>query len=647
MPGLAIKDFQTIPPAPTPNELSFDLLAAFESGKSKAVPILTLLLPDQLFEAELGPIATVDLGDGVPSLFGAATFHEAVDDPLGSPDEDTTYGFNSGLTPELFGVSFGAMPTNPTRIDKVTLFTRGRLTTTNASGWRAFLRVGGTNYSGDLHDGTEHWRDLIFRTVAQEFALDPDTGLPWTEAGVNALVAAWSYLGDGGLGVSPTGGQRITQIAILVDYATTLEGRWSSGAVNSASLGLFQGRVTSWGIINRSAAGRSNALEASGSKVVIEDEDFTFSTLLAENNLNDVRKVSAVTQLAHPDVAVADWYTASTAILQGWKETRPNRWELDLRPNDEPINGKVPKGKVNEFDFPNADAKSYDLFVPAVYGRHNAPDITDEGMIELIPIDSVLFRYLVTVGIAKEVTNVFTKDGDADAVLKTLTTDYIVLLPEDSIINGRQYTIVEFVSDPGEGLVIRADVDGIEAIGDGTGTLLQNPATILTHFLVNFGFNDYQGGLWFADSTANVDVAKFNTTRDFFDTLGVGASRYIGGVSNAIGAKDEVNRFTRQFEVKVFWTGEGNLALLPNDHRTTEIYQDNNWLREGFHDVSEASLEFNTAGLIDRMLISYQHSQADNAFLANIEIRDFTVDEQRQESLQAFWYRSAKPEASP
>ena len=63
-------------------------------------------------------------------------------------------------------------------------------------------------------------------------------------------------------------------------------------------------------------------------------------------------------------------------------------------------------------------------------------------------------------------------------------------------VNGRGYTLIDFTTDQGTA-TITCDVTGLESAGDGSGTVVTNPATIWAMWLSNFVFADYTGvGGW-------------------------------------------------------------------------------------------------------------------------------------------------------
>lgn len=101
-------------------------------------------------------------------------------------------------------------------------------------------------------------------------------------------------------------------------------------------------------------------------------------------------------------------------------------------------------------------------------------------------------------------------------------------------VAGRRYTLVYLIGPAATGVVdgsapLTADVQGVESVGDGSGTLLTSVYDQYRHWLINFAFGDYQAGAWlpaptYSDGTALIDSAAFDTAkvdRPFYDGGGI------------------------------------------------------------------------------------------------------------------------------
>jgi hypothetical protein len=317
---------------------------------------------------------------------------------------------------------------------------------------------------------------------------------------------------------------------------------------------------------------------------------------------------------------------------------------LKFKVDSTPFDGAVPRLKFSEPDFDSApDPKVYDSFVPLIWGVHDSTELTGDGMVKLFRVADTDF--VSAFGRIKDHRRIYTfESGDPPTVtLLTETTDWVEWFP---IRNGRQYSGIQLV---GAGAAankekeLRADVEGYEETGDGTGLLITNPALTFLHFLVNFVLNDYQSGVWFDASDEAIDLVRFLEARDFFNLTGQASSRYIGGKGNSTSIKQEINRWSKNLESKVWWNHENEIAIGINNPFTLDVYPDRE-LKEGLHDLSKAKFSFKGNKILNRIFISYLRQEAANSFLANISVEDTEVEDGAAENIQAFWLPSSLPQ---
>lgn len=636
-------------------ELAASLLNEFTKPARCVLPLLTITLPPTTSTISLSPDAT-ELSDANHAAVPGVAFHLNLDDPPDTPDDDTTYVRHATTDVRAESrMSFPALTGEIRTIEAVRLYVRA-ITNQNVSfeddgSWIFALRSNGTNYFKEglaTEADAERFFNNTYRTQVYEYTLNPDTDIAWTRSEVDAIQASFISQPDA---VGDLNGQRFTQVYLEVDVTSGDIGRYSSETVNSKTEGLFEGKVLSWGKISNSVLNKQNGIESSKTSVTIADHDLSWSRLVASTNPIALRGSAVTIRLAAPaPVPKAAWSTRFTGILKSWNEIKPNIWKLNLAPDDDVMDSTIPKIKITEFDFENADPKIYDNYAPLIYGTHDSENITDDGMVQCYRVDTVNNIYLISLGVCKTILRVYAqKNNEAPIpVVEGVGADQWQRVSNlDSLINGRQWTLIQFPAgfstlDPQED-AITADVEGYEDVGDGTGLLLTNGSDQLKHLLVNYGFGDHSSGLWLADSTAPVDVDKFSETRDFLNSLGQSNSRYIGGKGSATKVKDETNRFTKNVELKSFWTGEGKIAIKVNDHTTLDVLEDRQVVLDGLHDLNDPSFNFDDSQLLSRILVSYIHQQDGGKFLANIEISDLTVIEGKTESLQAFWLPSEIP----
>jgi hypothetical protein len=644
-------------------ELSDELLAQLESRSRVVVPLVRISFPPIPETLQFSPDAT-ELADSGHTVQGAATIAETIDDPPDTPDDDTTY--TRSTTNNDFAesrVSFPNLPEGILSILAVRLFCRGKANFLSANfyddgPWTFGLRIDGTNYISpgvaSSTDEEDRFHHTSYKTHPIEFELNPETGLAWTVSEVDALQGVLITQPDG---VGDFSGQRITQMYLEVDVTTEEIGQYSSETINSRSEGLYEGKIVNFERISRSVMNKKNSLESTSAGITIADgPDRKFAKFLASARGKQFRDSAVDIRLASPEVTdKTAWKTVFDGVVKSWVEIKPNEWRMKFSAQDDPMLAKIPKVKISEPDFPNADPKLYDNFAPIIYGRHSSFNITDDGMVQLYRVDTSGGTtgdntFLVSFGRCLDILRIYAqKNNEAPVVLTegTGADEWQRVSDTLALINGRQWTLIHFPGgfstvDPSE-WAFTADIEGFETIGDGTGVLIENPANQILHLVTNFVFGEWTSGLWLDPVDFPIDVDKFVETGDFLNELGQASSRYVGGKGSATKAKDEINRFTKNLELKVFWTSEGKLAILPNDHTTVDVLAEQTILDDGLHDLNDPDFSFDDSGLINRVFVSYIHQQDGGKFLANLEVQDFAVEEGEQESLQAFWLPSTLP----
>lgn len=405
--------------------------------------------------------------------------------------------------------------------------------------------------------------------------------------------------------------------------------RWARGPVNSKSQGAYLDRITQWGTITNSAGDCSLELPQMG-ETTIRDLDKDFSTVVAKYGKAAVRNSRSIARLMSPRLAFADWYTAFDGYLADWTMPELLHYTLSFNPKDQPLKGSFPKTPLLQSDFPNVlDRTLYNQWVRLIYGIHDSRGSTDRGMVPCPYVDRFKFWFLVCHGWAKSIDRVY-----LDGVQKD-SSFYTVLHP---LVNGRTYTVIKWNSDPGTSAVT-ADVQGYEVAGDGSGQLLTG-TNALKHLIVNFLYNDYQGGVWLSDGTAPLSTAHWTAARTFLTDLGwQRASRSYGGQRQTIGL-DAINEFAKSKQLFPFFTDAGLLAISADDFRTTTLWQDGTGLIRMQPDMvgpKPLTTAYINSGLADRVAVSHLYSEEQGAYIQNLEVRDLGISEQSPFPLPMPW----------
>lgn len=412
--------------------------------------------------------------------------------------------------------------------------------------------------------------------------------------------------------------KKVPEVAFLFSFTvggTTY--RYSDAGRKSAD-GLYEPKVMSWGgAISRGVNLKDNTLELQNVQILLSDTDQTLTALLCGALGHSVRGAAAALVVASPNVAEADWFTLYSGRIDTFGQPSPLMWGFQLSPQDLPLRREsIPKPKISAADFPSSAIAVRDLPTPLLYGVVSSANGANDGAIPCHYVDSGGFRYLVCAGWAKAVDTVY-KDG-----VPVAASAYTVTHPT---INGRVYTLIDFTATQGTS-TITCDAQGYESVGDGTGTLITDPATVAKHLLVNWIYGDYKAGPWLSDATAPVDAASFATT--FFSDRGYQASVYIS-TSKRRGL-NVVNDILLSFEAKACWTTAGRIALKVEDF-TSWAYVDDLVLHED--EISDYSMDYPTANLVDSIDAQYGQTPT-GGYQQALAVKDLGTGESAPEAIE-------------
>lgn len=395
------------------------------------------------------------------------------------------------------------------------------------------------------------------------------------------------------------------------------------GSAETNVLSSYQGKILTWGQISNGVSEASNTLARVETPVTIDDNDKEFAHLLEGANGHQIRGSAATIRILGSGLTA---YTRFAGVIDSWSQSESNRYTINLRPNDTPLERKFPKMRITQFDWPNADPDALGRYVPIVLGYQSSVGDTDEGMVPTYYVDTENYVYLVAFGYLKEVTNVYV-DGT-----KT-TSGFTITHP---VVNGKQFTCIDFSGDQSTS-IITADVQGYENQGNGSGTLVTSPVRQIEHVLENFIFGDYQSGTW-ASGVAPIDDMTLAIADNFMLDEGYEGSVYIA--DDQIKGRDFVNDWLKTWEMRAYWTRDGNIAFLGLDHRTKDLVISSPWIR---WEQEEMGLVHNVevTAIIDRLTGSHVRNSVDDRLKQSLEVRDPSIDEEAAESLDMI-YGSAR-----
>lgn len=399
--------------------------------------------------------------------------------------------------------------------------------------------------------------------------------------------------------------------------------RYAETGVASVSQGLYKGRVLRWDTLPLGVEPRTCGLETVDFSVDIEDTDRDFSNLVIGLSGHLVRGSAFTLKLASPNVAQASWFTLFAGVLYDFEQPSANVWTLRFRPNDIALERPYPKvGAIGLTDWPNSSRDARGRIPSLTYGKVTSNG--NKGAIDCPLVDIAGCRYMVCVGYAKAVDAVF-KDG------APVTSGYSITHP---VVNGRTYTLIVFTSSQGES-VITADIQGYETVGDGSGTLIENQAEQLQHFLINWVWGDYKTGSWLSVGSYPIDTTYFSLAATFLSDRGHKGSRVLGGGAGQVQGLSTLEEWCSSLQCQPFWMNSGKLAIrfenpMATPYPTTTIAYERDWIAFG-------PLSYNAQDLMDRLNVNYLYDNVGGQYTQALEVRDPNLSHEMPDHLDMPW----------
>ncbi len=392
-------------------------------------------------------------------------------------------------------------------------------------------------------------------------------------------------------------------------------------------LGRYEPRVQSFGSIPREVSETDNQLSPVEMSVTISDTDRDFARELASYR-GSIRGSAATVRLVSPNISNTDSFLAFEGILDSYSQPEPMQWTLKLIADDRPLRlGKVPKTAITQADWPAAHGDAIGQYLGPVYGIHNGNGTGDTGSMSALYVDTTAYTYAWMLG-AGTITSAYSAGVLAIESSYTATT---------VTKNGKLWSIITFDTDQGDN-EITLDVEGLTDEPDGTGTLITNPVEQLKHFLINFVWNDWRSGAYYAESTAPLAVEHFNITAEFLNAFGHRGSKRFGGTEQLL-ALDAVNEWLDSHEIKAFWTNNGKLAIRPIDHRSQRIYFSRQVMK-GSETALQFARVFDPSNIVQKVSTQYIYNEASQKYSQTLEVSDLSVSEDVTVSRSLPWSES-------
>lgn len=396
-------------------------------------------------------------------------------------------------------------------------------------------------------------------------------------------------------------------VAITADSHTLLEVDFPSGTrrYSLASDGVFSHSGQTYkdlmlraGQITYALGDESKSLQHPQMSPEIADPDEDLLNILGRG---ERWEQSAARVYVAPPAASgkAQWTTWYTGVLDNMLPSDRGSFTLSLTMRLRELKSPWPLNQINPYDFGAADKSAYGTQSPLVVGKHDDYGDQTTGACPVLYVDKGASKlyYVVSAG-RVNVVRVYSASQ-----LKALGTHYTIVY---LTIGGRLYTLIHFLADQSSNQ-ITCDVEGPESVGDGTGTMIHEATDILLFVLVNFVFNEYQGGNWISGlGGAPINLASFAAVKAALSGRAGGAAfaaaRYFAGQTTG---EQFCNEWASSMGVDIAWNCAGELQLYYDDLYSNDAgYALPKWYYPADFGLPKITLD--SSGLVQTTIVQYE-----------------------------------------
>lgn len=405
------------------------------------------------------------------------------------------------------------------------------------------------------------------------------------------------------------------------------------GSTDSVSLGPATPRIRRWGRFRRQLGDWRGSIPGVTGQLLFDDGSREWQSLLGTFGPDRLQYAAARLKVLSPNLTAGDITTVFVGMLESWPKPQRGQYQLVLRTNDLWLRSSITRLQFRATDFPNADPSLFGgTLLPIVYGNHDSNGTGKNGAVKLLKVDGVNGYWFAGLGALKGIPKVYV-DADAGTAASSFSFAPVT-------VNGLTYTRVSSITPtPADGKNVTADVQGYETVGNGSGTLVENPVDQLQHILVNFGYGaGYRGGsAWASVGATPIDTTAFTAAGAYCTAKGMKASRVFG--DTAMTVEDVIREYCVTWGLRAYWTFGGKLGVVPRTHILPAAARTwIKWDRDSFQQPS-----FTVDG-VDGYLTSATARICYQDFLANyvaaIEVRNSLIPSSR-EVAQSFDFRSS------
>lgn len=323
---------------------------------------------------------------------------------------------------------------------------------------------------------------------------------------------------------------------------------------------FYKGKIQGIGSLRRAMQQNLGLFETSSIECRLADEDQELINLVASTKVKDVL---ARFKIGTREIELGSYETIFEGKIDDFGAenyafrilVRDKLWSIPEYPNT---------GKINTTDFPYAYPPTLGMPLPVCYGSHsfnstddpaypNTSDAKLRGAFPTLYVDvrSTERTFLIASHAVKAINEVYAYKPSAGSQLLTLTTDYTAY-PAGTLA-GETMAYIKLTTTGFNKLIdsnalgiLTVNVDGKEDVGDGSGTLLENPVDVMQDFLANYLGNP------------EINTDKFATANAIADSR---VYQVVGGYTEEKTSADVIKDICDSFQIRIFPDKNGKVAI--------------------------------------------------------------------------------------
>jgi hypothetical protein len=374
--------------------------------------------------------------------------------------------------------------------------------------------------------------------------------------------------------------------------SATGEGGFNSIGGSIIPVGVYEPRIKRFpSEVTFGGFDLSNSIRFPQADLVIDDADDEFGNILGSDE-NVSGSAVTIKAVAVENGAVLD-SMSFTGVLASWSLSGEKEYTLVVRADDTAYNTKIIK-PIRQEDWPIAPDKSvWGQPAPIIIGLHDSAGTGDKGARPVTYVDDTSFLGLVSWGWV----NVLRAYKNNVRQTSGYSVSYVVR-------GGQMWTLLDYTASQAAN-TWTVDVQGVESVGDGSGSAINTPGDVALWFLRNLVFGSPKRGAWLT-SGGDIEVADFALATMAVRAAGrpYANSSYITTTT----AQAWINSWGSTNQLFPYISPAGNIGAMYHDPQERAVNWNNGsrWYRYTEKDFDSMDMEFDQDGLVGGVTVTAQ-----------------------------------------